>query len=245
MGKIADTTLKHINGEQIPEAFLQQQYEKHHDQLIKDWTGTKDKPGALSRILLAGLAAGDAGLKVGSAVNPNRPVALKAELIPGTSQLLIDWNLENADAIAFIRQYALNLIKRLDKTTTDNVRKMIERWLIAGDSMDVLRDDLKSVLKDSARADAIAQTESTRAYFEGAKVQYKEAGIKTGRWKTVNVGLKGMHDHPGDVCPICAPLHSQEGDLDQGWWSEVLGQYVFPPAHVNCRCWVMPKAEYP
>jgi hypothetical protein len=218
-------------------AALDKAFDAAQDELVAAWTGTDRNPGALSRLLMAGLAAGDASLKQGSAANPQRPVALKS------IDLVMDWNLQNQEAISFIERYALNLIRRLDDTTKKEVQTTLADWLRQGATLDQLKTSLSKTIKDPQRAAMIAETESTRAYFEGAKERYNQAGVKKMEWRTVNVGLKRSIKQPGDVCSICGSLHNQIGDMDKGFYSAKLGTYVFPPAHPRCRCWVVAAEE--
>lgn len=226
---LIDERLHETDALSVPE--LQALLTTLHDKIVSDWAGTAENPGALTRIILAGSAAGDASIQYDSAANPNRPVTLKANL-------LIDWALLPKEAIEFVKRYGFELIRRLDVTTQDTVRKAIEEWLQSGKPLDALRKVISAIFHDDTRAQAISATESTRAYYEGTRQRYQSAGVQEGIWNTVNVGLKRAVKLPGDVCPICSPLHLQQFDLNQGAWSDVLGKYVHPPSHVNCRCWV-------
>lgn len=234
---VLDLILSKVGDEGLSVNALDKAFDQSQDDLIAAWTGTNKDPGPLARLILAGVAAGDASLKQGSAANPNRPVALKAV------DLAINWDLANQEAIDFIQRYALNLIKRLDKTTRDEVQTTIAEWLIEGGTIEDLKQALSVVIQSPVRASMIAETESTRAYFEGARERYKQADIKKIEWRTVNVGLKRSVKQPGDVCDVCGPLHNKTGDLDQGVWSDKLQTYVFPPAHTRCRCWVVAADE--
>jgi len=204
--------------------------------LITRWTGTEADPGVLSRLLMAGMAAGDASLKQGSAANPNRPVALKATLS-------INWTLQNQETVDFIRRYASDLIHMLDQTTAEQVRKVIAEWQMSDQPVEMLRQLLREVILDKSRVSSISETETTRAYFEGARERYKQAGVKKIEWRTVNVGLKRTIKQPGDVCDVCTPLHNKIGELGKGVWSDTLNAYVTPPAHSRCRCWVVAADE--
>lgn len=206
----------------ISDIEVQQMLTGLHEDLLNAWTGNQENPGPLTRIIMAGVAAGDAAITRDSAANPNRPVTLKA------IGLTVDWALLPKEALEFVRTYAFGLIRRLDETTQKLVRKALDEWMQSEQPLDVLKQVLGGIFQDQARADNIAQTESSRAYFEGAKQRYQQAEVKQMQFRTANDSL---------VCPICGELHMTIGDINQGWWSDKLGRYTMIPTHPGCRCW--------
>jgi 2'-5' RNA ligase len=234
--QIATAILAQVTEEGLSVDALDKAFEDAQGDLIAAWTGTDTNPGPMSRLIMAGVAAGDASLKQGSAANPQRPVSLKAALT-------LNWNLANQEAISFIERYSLNLIKRLDRTTRDDVQKALVTWFQQGGTQADLIASINAAIDDPKRAALIGETESTRAYFEGAKERYRQADVQRIEWRTVNVGLKRSIKQPGDTCTICAPLHGKTGDLDKGVWSDKAQAYLNPPAHPRCRCWVVAADE--
>ena len=234
---LLDLLLAQVTDAGIDDTALEAAFEIDQDALVNAWTGTQDAPGALSQLLLAGMAAGDASLHHHSAANPNRPMALKAA--QKSIELGFNWNLANQEAIDFIQKYAFNLIKRLNDTTKRDIQSALLDWLATGGTQSQLEERIRQVVKSPVRARAISSTESTRAFSEGAQERYKQAGVKKVQWRTVNVGLKRIDKQRGDVCAVCGELHDKIGELGKGVYSEKLGRYVFPPAHVGCRCWTV------
>lgn len=233
--------LSSIDDSGLNDAALDTALTTAQQELVTAWTGTDAAPGPLSRLLLAGAAAGDASLRHHSAANPNRPMALKAA--QKSIELGFNWNLANVEAIDFIQRYALNLITRLNDTTRREVREAITKWLETGGTQAELQQMIQQIVLSSVRARAISTTESTRAYSEGAQERYRQAGVKKVQWRTVNVGLKRVDKQRGDVCAICGELHDQMGEVGKGVYSKKLGRYVLPPAHVGCRCWTVAADE--
>ena len=194
------------------------------DELVGEWVGTVDAPGALSQMILAGMAAGNQSLVTGSAANPEGAKAF----------LGIDWGLLAQEALRFASSYVYDLIHGIDATTVRLTREAITDWIASGEPLDTLKVNLTAIFNDPVRAAAIAQTESTRVYAEGANLRWQQAGVTQSLWKTVN---------DGHVCPICEGLHNAVGDFTVGWVSSYDGGVYKPPAHVRCRCFPKPIVE--
>ena len=77
------------------------------------------------------------------------------------------------------------------------------------------------------RASMIAVTETTRAYASGNEAAWRASQVVEGKeWMTA---------YDEAVCPICAPLSGKIVKLNESF-----GRVDKPPAHVNCRCWIVP-----
>lgn len=202
---------------------IMRRVEAGRDDLIEAWIGTEDTPGTLTQLMFAGMAAGNEALIRNI---PPKPRGAKAVLA-------IDWTLESAEARAFVQQYAFNLIRRLDATTRAQVQAALDAWLGSDDSLEVLHATLTRIFNDEARAQLIAQTESTRAYAEGSRQRWSNVGVKQVRFQTV----RDAH-----VCPICAPLHNTVASIETGW-KNFKGEYTFPPLHPGCRCFGRPVID--
>lgn len=189
--------------------------------LVDAWTGTDAAPGALTKLVLAGMAAGNEALARDRSINPKRAL-----------DVTVDWTLLSKQALEFARQYCYSLIRRLNDTTLQLVREAVATWMQSGEPMDTLRAALTVLFEDENRARLIAQTETTRVYNEGAFERWREAGVTRAKWQTVRDGA---------VCPVCEPLHNSVGTLSGGWRSSA-GD-VKPPAHPGCRCFSRPVLE--
>lgn len=191
------------------------------DELVSGWVGTTEEPGPLAQIMLAGMAAGNDALQRGRMPKPMR----------AAGDIGIDWSLLPHEALAFVRTYLFDLIRRLDTTTREATRKAITDWMHSGEPLPKLKDALRLVFHDRNRASVIAETEATRAYSEGAFQRFQDAGVQQVKWQTVN---------DGHVCFVCADLHNQTASIHDGWQSNVSGKIVRPPAHPRCRCFPKP-----
>lgn len=80
-------------------------------------------------------------------------------------------------------------------------------------------------INKSYRAEMIARTETTRLANLGALENYKDNGIQKVRW------IAALSDR---TCPECEELNGQIFDITDP---------TLPPAHVDCRCTIMPITE--
>lgn len=87
-------------------------------------------------------------------------------------------------------------------------------------------DDAVDDIFDDRRIDRVAITEVTGAISAGEQaLAVRVAGGLTTIWQT---------ERDDRVCPICGPLHG----TDESYFGP---RVAAPPAHVNCRCWLIYK----
>ena len=173
--------------------------------------------------------------------NIMRPVLIQA-FLDGA-----DWTLteittgRKADPVGDLHQAVLDWIEGynygLVKGITDTTRSVIERALApfysepGTRSMDVVNAIAKNPAFSPARAEAIAVTETTRAYMEGGRAQadqIAQGGIQMEPvWRTNEDDL---------VCSICEP---RDGRVQGDGWDEI------GPAHPRCRCWITYRVARP
>lgn len=157
-------------------------------------------------------------------------------LLPPALTVLVDWDWFNQEAVNWLEKYGIGTLKDIHGTTEANTVKIIGDWVKSGKRLDVLKSQLNPWFGEK-RAERIAVTEVTRMYAEGNITAWKAAGIVgKKRWQTA------MDEK---VCPICGPLHGMEVGVDEnGFTTEAFGMGLYgPPAHVNCRCWLLPVVD--
>jgi SPP1 gp7 family putative phage head morphogenesis protein len=214
----------HVAGP-IDAGTVQAALDNYHDEFAKNWLGTEADLGPLVKLIQAGMAAGQQAIVHGSAANPTRPMLGKA--------VEVDWSLLAREARDFAQQYLYNLIRNLDDTTRASVQDAVAKWIESGEGLDKLKDSLQTIFNDEARAQLIAQTESTRAYAEGSQERYRRADVKYVKWNTVRSGT---------VCPTCEALGKEApAPIEQGF--KAASGNAFPPNHPGCRCWLRPVVE--
>jgi SPP1 gp7 family putative phage head morphogenesis protein len=140
-----------------------------------------------------------------------------------------DWTLPHTQAAEWASQYAGELITRINETTRNRVQIAVSEWFNNGDPLDELRKELEPLF-GRARAQMIAQTETTIAAAEGNNLAFAEAGIERWTWATAR---------DERVCNICGPLEGVT--VVRG--EEFAPGITKPAAHPRCRCWTRPFVE--
>jgi SPP1 gp7 family putative phage head morphogenesis protein len=141
-----------------------------------------------------------------------------------------DYTLANAAAREWALRHTDTLLNQLGTTSGRVVGQAVGRWVDNGEPLQSLINDLAPAF-GQARAERIAATEVTRAYAEGSTQAYKESSVvKKVEWRTAR---------DERVCPICAPLEGRTVNLG-GRFGD-----IYPPAHIRCRCWVVPIVDEP
>jgi SPP1 gp7 family putative phage head morphogenesis protein len=132
--------------------------------------------------------------------------------------LSVDWGVVNRDALVWARDYAGELVRGLNATTRDALRREIAAWIESGEPLDVLARRLEPMFGE-LRGRVIAETEVTRAFAEGQYQAFQRAGVARWTWHTAN---------DERVCHVCQPRDGVTYPMDA----------ERPPAHVRCRCWM-------
>lgn len=186
------------------------------------------------------------------------------ELLPPNIAVLVDWDVFNRDAVSWLRRYlgdsttrppfvgdaGWNWAQNLTDTTRRNVMEEIDRWIQEGEPLPVLEKRLARLPTfGSLRARQVAVTEVTRVYASGNLMAWQSSGmVGAKRWRTA------VDER---VCPICGPMHDTIVEIDAEWQFtqemrdknpaldralKGLKQTAFtaPPAHVLCRCHLIP-----
>lgn len=139
----------------------------------------------------------------------------------------VDWTLVNVAARDWASRHAAEMISQLDDVTRRGVRQAVTRWIDNGEPLQKLIDDIEPLF-GRTRAERIAATEITNAYASGNRIAFQESGVvQAWEWRTA------MDER---VCPVCGPLAGVQRFMG-GQFSPGVSQ---PPAHVGCRCWVVP-----
>jgi len=206
--------------------------------LIDAWVGTKDDPADLSQVLLAGAASGQQALERETAARPRADDGLT---------LNVDWELFSKDAVDFVRSYGFSLIRQINTTTVEKIRRAITKAIEEGWSLPRLEQQMTFILATTStptgallnRATSISQSESIRAFNEGAFARWDRAGLEEAIWQTV----RDTH-----VCPICRRVHGKRANFRTGWAIIVprksgdIRKVVTSLAHPKCRCFRRPAA---
>lgn len=144
----------------------------------------------------------------------------------------LDYTLTNVEAAAWARLHAGTLIKGINKTTVEAVRKGLGMFVETPGF--TIRDFMDLLPFDEKRSLRVAVTEVTNAYAEGQKVAAETAAKQ---YPDVPVYKTWFTNNDDRVCDICGPLNGVEVPKDQPFVSRGM-EFDKPAAHVHCRCWV-------
>lgn len=152
-------------------------------------------------------------------------------LFSETVSIGIDFETPNAYAAKWVEKYSFDLIKGIDETSLEVVRRAIDGFVgevgyTIGDVIDLIEPYFGDV-----RASMIAVTETTRAFAEGQLMAAEELRKE---FPDVQIYKTWFTNNDDLVCDVCGPLDGQEVPIDEPFSS---GDDK-PPSHVNCRCWI-------
>lgn len=134
------------------------------------------------------------------------------------------------EAADWAGRYTYELVHGITGNTERLLRDQVGRFVqTPGMTIGQLRDSLTPAFGET-RAQAIAVTETTRAYAQGESVvqQYlRGAGLEMVRYWSTSADER--------VCELCGPL---DGKPEDEWGDAGDG----PPRHPSCRCWLVIRA---
>ena len=190
-------------------------------------------------------------------------------LLPAAIRPLIDFELANQFAIDFLQDYRINIVDGITDTTRNQTIRAFNTWITSGEHIDRLAERLAPTF-GSARARRIAVTEVTRVYAAGNMAMWQSTGVVGGKkWQTVRdervCPICGpLHqttvaiDSPFTLSPQqvadSPQMRALLGDnynpmnalVNAGRALRTFGgAQPHPPAHVSCRCWILPFVGLP
>lgn len=143
-----------------------------------------------------------------------------------------DNTLYNQRAEAWARTYTDQLLADFGTTTEKIVGNAVGDWISKPDQTIGDLDAALTPAFGATRANAIAVTETTRAFAQGQLEAYKAEGIDEAIWSTNRDDI---------TCPTCGPLHNKRVKIGNAFGKDKKGNDIFqPPAHPRCRCYVRP-----
>lgn len=146
-----------------------------------------------------------------------------------------DSTLYSKRAEAWARTHTDNLLIELGTTTEKFVGNAVADWIAKSD---MTVGDLDAALTPAfgaTRANAIAVTETTRAFASGQEEAYKAEGITEWTWRTNKDEM---------VCKYCGGANGKTVKIGEPFGYDRKGNSVTkPPFHPRCRCWVAPKVS--
>jgi SPP1 gp7 family putative phage head morphogenesis protein len=135
----------------------------------------------------------------------------------------IDFSPNDLPAVRYLEEHVPKLANSIALNTQKRIKHSIRKSLLAGEDRDQLVKRLEPIVKNTKRAESIAQTESIRAFSEGRIQAGIEMGATEKRWRAQI-----------RRCPICDGLHGETVGITASFSTGHFGA----PAHANCRCGV-------
>lgn len=124
------------------------------------------------------------------------------------------------------RDRAADLATQMTEKTVDRVRSSIETSLKLGEDTDTTTERLSKFIKDPAKAEQVAKTESGNAWRRGVIETGKQTGATTKTWQV-----------EGDPCPICKSMSGQTVGINEDFVDMNGETYSGEDgAHPNDRC---------
>ena len=166
----------------------------------------------------------------------------------------LSFNGTSPEVVKYLEDYVPKFVQRFNETTRRDLQATLIKAQVEGWGLPKLKDELKRVFNQYQynRSEMVARSEVVRSANGGAKLAYKQAGIKELEW--LDTGDKR-------TCAFCKKLDGRRISID-GTFLKV-GESVeitdengkiqrykntyepveFPPLHPNCRCTVIPVIE--
>jgi SPP1 gp7 family putative phage head morphogenesis protein len=142
----------------------------------------------------------------------------------------LDYTLINVEALGWSLGYGYDLVRGINATTRTALREAISAFVETPGFR--IRDVMDMLPFSESRAQTVAVTEITRAYATANEIAGKQLKKEFPDVRVIKTWFTNNDDR---VCQICAPLDGKEVDIDK----EFTGGIDKPPAHVNCRCWMI------
>lgn len=150
------------------------------------------------------------------------------ELFANNISLGFDIGRFSISATEIARRNVANLVTKVDETTKEAIRKQVVAFYeTPGMTIGQL---IESLPFGPVRARMIAVTEVTNLY---AGVENEMGRLLQEEYPGVKVVKTWFTNNDDRVCQLCGPLHMVTVPVN----SYFNGDYEYPPAHVNCRCW--------
>ena len=142
--------------------------------------------------------------------------------------LVIDW----------VNVYGEKWLMDLNATTREVLQSALEMFKTTPGF--TIKDVMDLLPFEDYRKQRIAVTEITRMYGKGQQL----AGERLAKDHPGVRVIKTWHTNADDrVCKICKPLNGISVRIMDMFMDEFGEAHLYPPAHVNCRCWMSVRTD--
>jgi hypothetical protein len=153
----------------------------------------------------------------------------------------LDWELVNTAASKMAQEYMTEWLAGLDEVTRKRLRQELVNFVeIQGYTLGDVIGGLEETVLGSARAQRVAVTEITRVYGMAEQLAAEQLQSEFPDVKVIKTWFTNNDDL---VCVICEPLNGMTVLANEMFMDDFGDVYDFPPAHVNCRCWMSSRTK--
>jgi SPP1 gp7 family putative phage head morphogenesis protein len=159
------------------------------------------------------------------------------------------FNEQDPESVVFLEKYVPKFTQQINSITEEDLRAVLTKAQKEGWAVTKIRDEIRAVFNGYTkdRAELIARTEVIRSSNMGAKMAYKQAGVREIVWLTAK---------DERTCPICRPLDGKVIGIEQDFFKVgdvIEGDDGKPykvtyenisaggPIHPGCRCTCVPR----
>lgn len=123
----------------------------------------------------------------------------------------------------------VDLIKSIPQEYLAGVKKRVRKSVAAGRRLKELTAELEEVYGVAhSRAILISQDQNNKATAHIHRARQKELGLTTAKWSHTMASKDPRVEHE--------EFDGELYDVDEGMWSEVDGEFVWPGTPINCGC---------
>jgi len=149
----------------------------------------------------------------------------------------INYDSVNIQVTDWARGYQTKWLKDLDSITRKKLRSELVNFAsIEGYSVGDVMSGLSDTVLGGDRARRVAVTEITRVYGQSEQIAGE---LVAKEYPDVRVIKTWFTNADAKTCEICEPLHGRVVLIGE----EFTDGIDFPPAHVNCRCWMSSRTD--
>lgn len=167
--------------------------------------------------------------------------------------LNVVFDLSQAEALEFMERRTIRFSGRFAKAVNETTRRELTDSLAdgisAGDTIDELRQRVKSVYRraEDVRAETIARSETKRALEGGRKASYESAGVQKMQWIADPNACEFCRPFDGKTFATSGDIVLAKGDSvsgdEGGSYTNTFEDVEHPPLHPRCTCFLVPVVE--
>lgn len=163
------------------------------------------------------------------------------EIVEEEIGFFVNYEQFNETAAFFARSYVTEWTNGLDIHTLNGLRDGLQNFIeTSGYDMGDLMEHMGRYFSEE-RVRRIVVTEVTRMYGKAAALT---ASTAADEFPKLKITKRWFTNYDDKVCPICSYIHGMVVFHDEYFVDKDGIEYDYPPAHVNCRCWMRTQTQF-